>query len=171
MPDEFAFTIRVNGATDPALAHALWTLPWGSRNRMALELMALGLASKQSGGTLAHPLLSHPLPRSQPQRKPTRAKRAANVGGVQAPAAAATAPIQHTQALPPPEHPPAVPPSPGRSPAVQSTLPPTAPHAASAPTMTPPPAAPPTPPPDPTTAESPPPSSGLSLLLGQFDDD
>lgn len=174
MPDEFAFTIRVNGATDPALAHALWTLPWGSRNRMALELMALGLASKQAGGALAHPLLAQPIPRRQPQRKPTRPKRAAKVVVVETPASPAPAPPQPPQppqALAYSEAPSAVAPPPGQSPAVQSTAAPTAPPAASAPAMAPAPAAPPTPPPDPANAESRPQSSGLSLLLGQFDDD
>lgn len=173
MPDEFAFTIRVNGATDPALAHALWTVPWGSRNRMALELMALGLASKQAGGAIAHPLLTHPIPRRQQQSKakPTRAKRAAKVAVVETATAAAPAPPQSPHALAPLQSPSAVGPLSSQLPAVQYTPTSTDPPAASTPTMDPAPTAPQTPPPDASNAESRPASPGLSLLLGQFDDD
>lgn len=168
LPEEFAFTVRVNASTNPALARALWNLPWGSRGRIAVELMTLGLAARAGDVTASHPLLAQPLHRKAPARKPGRAKKAP----ASPPASAPVPPIAlgHTP-VPKVDH------------QFQPQVPTLAPGPAALPAPPPPSAgllgsptvqAPVEPAAEVSHAHTPeprPPSSALSSLLGQFDDD
>ncbi len=166
MPEEFAFTIRVNSAADPALAHALWTLPWGSRNRIAIELLALGLAAKLTGGALVHPLLAHPSPQKSPPRKRNRPTKAVAKRALAHPVGSMPASAPTPDAIGPAT--PAPGPAPAPAPEAQPT-PPVAPAVSALPAADLPP--PPASTSDPVAPAPRPPSSALSSLLGQFDDD
>ena len=67
VPDKVAFTIRVDSAQYPDLAAFLHNLPFGIRTSVVSELLALGLAAKQAGATLAQGTAGETQPAAAPR--------------------------------------------------------------------------------------------------------
>ena len=161
MPDEIAFTIRVNKATNPSLVHALWELRWGSRNQLAVHLMALGLAVKDGGAAVPDAFSAQ----LQPKKRAPR-KRSQTVPVPAPPPFPHRVSLTHDQVVAPtasnPSH---LPQQPVPEPvSISVFVSPPAPTASEMHTSSPPPT------PAHVSSDQPPaPPSGLSALLGQFD--